>query len=487
MAEFTLGPHPQKICDGKYTLQLSKDKLKLVLALHEADAFDPGDWKAVVDLALAAGVCHGFNEGLPTLDEDGKAVIATGTPAQQGENAKVKPLVRPAVVQTKEKDAEDNSRSDRRDFRELGNIVNVPEDQLLLEKIPPTTGIPGRDVFGKEIPAKDGKDVTIKCGPGVTLSEDGLRVTSTAKGKFVMAEGKPAVYEEHIVNSDVDMSVGNITFSGKQLIIRGQVLPGFRVKCMGNVDITEGVNSAEIIAGENLKIRGGLIGEECTVRVWGDMDVDFCENTGSIETRGNMIIGDFVVQGEMRVEKDLRALRGKGGVIGGKYILGGSLHALELGSEAEVLTEVVVGLNPSLEHKKKKIEEAKAIWPPRLAEMLKDITALSAMKKKEGKDFSPENDAKLKKLNALMPKVMDANNHLTELEEKLDEEIEKAATQCVYVYGKLHPGVRVTIGKATRILTTPEERVVVAFDRTKQAIHVRSMTPEEREAASTLA
>lgn len=480
MAEITLGNQPQKICDDKYTLRLSKDKLQLVLTLAGAKALDPGDWKTVVEIVLAAGVCHGFNEGMPTLDDKGRALIASGTPVQDGENAKVKPHVRPAVINNS---SAEEARSDRKDFRELGMIVNVPEGQLLLEKIVATAGTPGRNVMGEEISPKAGKDVTMKCGPGVSLSEDGLQITSTVKGKFVMEGGKPAVYEEHVVNSDVDMSVGNITFSGKQLTIQGQVLPGFRVKCMGSVDISHGVNNAEVIAGADLNVRGGIIGEDCTVKVWGDMVVDFCENTGHIETRGAMTINDFVVQGNMRVEKDLKALRGKGAVIGGEYILGGSLYALELGSEAEVNTHVVVGLNPTLEHKKQKIDAAKEIWPPRLTEMLKDVTALSTMKTKEGKDFSPENAAKLTKLNSLMPKVMEANNQLTELEEKLDEEIEKAATECVYVYGKVFPGVHITIGKANRILNTPEEGVVIGFDKQKQAIHARAMTPEERKGA----
>ncbi|MEN8257617.1 MAG: FapA family protein [Thermodesulfobacteriota bacterium] len=479
MSELKLGAQPLKICDEKYTLQLSKDKLQLILALHTAAEFEPSDWKDVIATAMAVGINHGFNEDQPSL-EGGKAVIATGTPPQDGENAKIKPLVRPAVIQTKENK---DSRSERVDFREQGNIVNVPEDQLLLEKVPASQGVAGRNVLGEEISATDGKDVTIRCGPGVSLSEDGLKVTSTVKGKFLMSAGKPAVYEEHTVGSDVDMTVGNITFSGKHLHITGQVLPGFKVKCMGSIEINQGVNNAEVIAGSDLKIKGGLIGEECSVRVWGDMQVDFCENTGPIETRGNMIIDDFVVQGYLRVEKDLKALGGKGALIGGKYVLGGSLHALELGSDAEVNTEVIVGRNPALELKKKKIEAAKEIWPPRLNEMLKDISALSIMMKKEGKDFSAENAEKLRKLNGLLPKVMEANNHLTELEEKLDEEIEESATQCVYVYGKLHPGVQVTIGKACRVLNSPEEGVVVEFDKEKRLIHVRGMTPEERDAA----
>lgn len=478
MSEIALGARPQNICDGKYILQLSKDKLHLVLALREAESFDPQDWPTVLDLVRGAGVCHGLHEEEPVLN-GGKALIAEGTPPVHGLNARVKPIIRPAVARVP---VEEEARSERRDFRELGNIVNVPEEQLLLEKISATKGVTGRNVFDEEIPARDGKDVTIKCGPGVALSEDGLRVSSKVKGKFVMAEGKPAVYEEHIVNSDVDMSVGNITFSGKQLTIHGQVLPGFRVKCMGSIEVGAGVNNAEIIAGADLKIRGGLIGVDCRVRVWGDMDVDFCENTGPIETRGSLTIGDFAVQGNMRVEKNLKAVTGKGALIGGRYILGGSLHVLELGSEAEVQTRVVVGLNPSLEQRKKKIDEAKAIWPPRLSEMLKDVSTLSAIKKKEGKEFSADKAARLKKLNEMMPKVMEANNQLAELEEKLDMEIEKAATECIYVYGTLHPGLHVTIGKVSRILNTPEERVVVEFDPKKQAIHVRAMTPEECDA-----
>ena len=56
MSELKLGAHPLKICDDKYTLQLSKDKLQLVLALKDAEVFEPTDWKDVIATAMAAGV-----------------------------------------------------------------------------------------------------------------------------------------------------------------------------------------------------------------------------------------------------------------------------------------------------------------------------------------------------------------------------------------------------------------------------------------------
>jgi uncharacterized protein (DUF342 family) len=479
MANQDLAQRPIKICGEDYSLHLSKDKLTLTLELHEASSFDQDDWPAVLSAAKAHGAIHGLIKKMPFM-KDGRAVIAKGTAPVHGQKARVRPVVRPEIIQN---DGDEQKQSEGRvDFRELGHIVNVPEGQLLLEKIPATQGVNGRNILGTDIPAKDGKDVVIKCGSGVSLSDDGLKVTADTTGKFVMENGKPAVLEEHIISGDIDMSIGNITFCGKQLTITGAVGPGFKIKCMGSVTIDGGVNNAEVVAGESLTIRGGLIGEESVVKCWGDLDVDFCENTGHIETKGQLILQDFVVQGDLRVGRDLVAIKGKGALIGGKYVLGGSLHALELGSDAEVVTEIVVGLNPSLEARKIKLEAAKEVWPPRLTEMLKDIAALSALKKELGKDFPAEKAAKLKELNIKMPKVMDATNQLTILEEKLDTDIDQAANECVYVHNRLYPGVSVTIGSAVRVINMEEKRVVVEFEKSNRKIHVRSMTVDERDA-----
>ncbi len=478
MANQDLAKRPIKICGEDYSLRLAKDKLTLTLELHGASSFDSDDWPDILRAAHENGAIHGLLKEVPAM-QTGHAVIAKGTPPVHGKRARIRPVVRPEIIND---DTGAKAKNEGRvNFRELGRIVNVPEGQLLLEKVPATTGVHGRNILGTDIQAKDGKDLTIKCGPGVSLSDDGLQVSATTTGKFVMENGKPAVHEEHVINGDIDMSIGNVTFSGKKLTISGAVGPGFKIKCMGSISVSGGVNNAEVIAGDSLSIRGGLIGEESQVKCWGDLDVDFCENTGRIETKGKMILQDFVVQGDIRVGHDLVAVSGKGALIGGKYVLGGSLHALELGSDAEVATEIVVGLNPSLEARKIKLEAAKEVWPPRLTEMLKDITALSAMKKEQGKDFSPENMAKLKELNIKMPKVMDATNQLTLLEEKLDADIDQAANECVYVHNRLYPGVSVTIGSAVRVVSMEEKSVVVEFEKSNRKIHIRSMTVDERD------
>jgi seryl-tRNA synthetase len=157
------------------------------------------------------------------------------------------------------------------------------------------------------------------------------------------------------------------------------------------------------------------------------------------------------------------------------------VYAKELGSDGEVVTDITVGLNTSLEKRKRKIEEAMAIVPPKFNEVLKNISSLSEMKKQEGKDFSEEKAKKLADLNKLMPQLMDRNNQLTELEEQLNEDLDKAADECIYVLNTLYPGVKVTIGKAVRVVANEEHTVVVEFNRKKQLILIRSMSSDEKE------
>lgn len=474
-----LSKKPVKICNGRFLLKLTKDKLKAFLQLvSEEDSFDGVPFDELVKEAQNHGVCFGFVPKLPPARE-GKTVIASGMPAVPGENAKVKPVVKPVILsQVKMK----KSGKDRVDFRELGHIVNVPKGQLLLKKIPATAGTPGKNVLGGEIPCKPGKDVNIKCGPGVVLSEDGMQVTALVDGKFVMGDGKPSVYEEHVITGNVDLAVGNIAFCGTRLAITGEVQPGFKIKCKGDVVIGKGVNNAQILAGGNVRVTGGLVGQDTEIRAKGDIQLDFCENFGLVETRGALQVANFVVQGNVKTGGSMTVVGGKGAVMGGRYVIGGSMHVKELGSEAEVVTEVTVGLKPELEKRKRQVEAAKAYWPNRMNEILKNISALNDMKKAEGKDFGGEKANVLAELNAMMPEVMEKNNQLTEMQMQLDKELEQASSESIYVYGSLYPGVVVTIGKAVRAIDKHEQQVVVELQKSTLQIHVRAMSPEEREA-----
>jgi len=466
-----------EILDGAFLLKVSRDRLLAVVVPKDAKENKAIDPKGLAEALEENGISFGVLPAPEPLP-DGSFCVAKGRPPVPGEDAKIKLHVKPSVVRVpKLKDPD----KDRVDFRELGSIVNVAKDKLLVEKIPPTLGKAGEDVFGTGIPAKPGKDRKLKCGPGVYLSEDESKIFSKYDGKFVMADGKPAVFEEHKITGDIDLSVGNIVFGGKNLLIGGEVLPGFSVKCKGDITIRRGVNNGFVLAGGNLTVLGSVVGEETVLRAKGNVIVDFMENGPRVETAGDLIVNDYIVQCQAMVGRNLVAKgKGKGAVIGGRYIMGGSMYVKELGSDAEIATSVSVGIVPSLQEKKQKLDDDLKLWSDRMNEIIKTISTLEKMKKEQGAAFPPDKKELLGKYRTAMPKAMDKVNDLTEQVKAMEEELEKRISECVYVYGILYPGVQITIGSQSRTITTEEEQCVAYFDPSSRQILVRKMSREER-------
>jgi len=463
----------------KFTLKVSKDRLEASL-FPRSGAFNIKeiDLKLLHDELRSFGVTYGLLD-VPEARSDGSTCVALGVAAVPGENARIKTYVKPGIAQVPKAN---DPMKDKIDFHEMGAIVNVPKDKLLLEKILPTLGQPGHLVTGEEVSAKPGKDITIKVGPGIALSDDGCKGVSTVEGKFVLAEGKAAVMTEHTVNGDIDFSVGNIVFAGTRLLISGAIQPGFKVKCKGDVVIGQGVQySAEVTAGGNLEIKAGVIGREVVIKCWGNCVVNFMEDVGRVEVKGDLTVIESVVQVQAMVGGNIRVLQGKGILAGGHYVVGGSVFVKELGSVDEVETDLSVGVNPALEEKKDKLTEEQAVWSAKMNELIRNTTGLKALQKEKGPAFPPEQADLLKKYNHMLPQVMEQVNKLAEEAEALEAELEQAAGESIYVYGTLHPGAKVTICGLTRVLSSVETGVVVHFDREKRQIHCRAMTPEERQ------
>jgi len=464
------------VANGLFVLRVSKDGMDAVI--KAADEKIGASLKDVDVKALLAEVKkHGISYGLcdpPKQIGPQTYAVAKGRPPAHGENAKIRAYVKPAVVR-----APKIKKRDQVDYRELGTIVNVPKDKLLLEKIPPTPGTPGKTVTGEDVPAKPGKDISLKVGKGVVLSEDGMKVYSAEEGKYMLADGKASVGLEHTVQGDVDLSTGNIAFVGRRLTINGSVLPGFKVKCKGDVYIAMGVqNSAVITAGGNLEIKGGAVGEDVVLLCWNNIKADFLEGVGRIEVKGDLVVADTMIQCNARVGGDLRATEGKGSLIGGTFLVGGSIYVKELGSEAEVHTSVTVGVNPELADRRKALEKEQDIWSEKMAEVLKTVTAMENEQKES--PLPPERLELYHKLKSRMPQLMEKVGSLTEQQMALEEELAQTINESVYVYGTVYPGCVVSIGGVARTLTSPEEWVVIHFDPATRQIHCRAMTPEER-------
>ncbi|RZB35898.1 MAG: hypothetical protein SRB2_02696 [Desulfobacteraceae bacterium Eth-SRB2] len=68
------------------------------------------------------------------------------------------------------------------DFKDRGDVPNVKEGDLLVEKIPVVEGKAGKDVYGSPIPPQKPNDIKLKNGKGTKISDDRIKIIAKIDG-----------------------------------------------------------------------------------------------------------------------------------------------------------------------------------------------------------------------------------------------------------------------------------------------------------------
>jgi len=206
------------------------------------------------DILKSQGIVYGINE------ENLSYAISSGTDTPVEIAKGVRPI--DAVDDRIEAKFDDNKKfeeiNDRVDFYSIGKVVSVEPGMLVAEVIKGSEGKPGMDVRGNEIKYKKGKKITLKAGRGVKISEDGLKAYSDIWGRPEIKGDIVSVHEVYEVKSDVNIATGNIDFVG-DIIIKGNVTEGMKVKAGNSVVVYGSVTSGEITAGGDVTVHKNII------------------------------------------------------------------------------------------------------------------------------------------------------------------------------------------------------------------------------------
>lgn len=150
----------------------------------------------------------------------------------------------------------------RVDFRSLDNIIHVKAGQLLSLKMPAKAGVHGYEMDGTPLMAEDGDDIPLLGGENTRVSDDGRELTALCDGfAYENQEGHISVGRLYVVDGDLNFKYGNIRYQG-DVLVKGNVLPGFEIFATGSVVIEGEVDQARIIAGGDIKILGGFFGKD---------------------------------------------------------------------------------------------------------------------------------------------------------------------------------------------------------------------------------
>jgi len=317
--------------------------------------------------AITVALAEARAPGVPVED----VVVAKGTPPKPGEDARVEFYfgLEPSAGSI-------TGGGDRIDYHERGFLHSVCKGDLLARKIPATPGEAGRDVYGRTVPARPGKDVKLAATGEAVLSEDGLECRAGSDGVVVaVGSGKVGVFEKYTVPGDVDLHTGNLHMKGV-LVVRGWVRAGFQVHATGDLMIGGGIEPSIVKTDANLEVEGGVVGgEQSTVDCGGSLGAQYIENA-SVCAGGDVTVRNGILNSQVTADGRVIATQGKGYIIGGTVRGAKGVEANELGSRSGLHTVVDVGVDSATRAKLAQMERDCALYARNRQKLAKVLVGL---------------------------------------------------------------------------------------------------------------
>ena len=335
--------------DASFTLEIAPNSMQAWVTITPSHGGKKLESESVYLALREAGVTFGIDEAAVSAacegNEAARVLVAAGTQAENGEDARFELLVADARDRTPHLD-------DRGliDFREQGSIPSVSAEQPLMRRIPPTAGKAGRTVRGEVLEPVPGKNEPFAenlVGAHVAADDANL-LCAIVSGQPVRC-GNGVNVESVLHLRGVNMATGNIAFDGT-VNIEGEVLPGMKVHASGDIVVAGVVDNAVLDAGGDIQVSGGIIAKS-RVRAGGAVSVRFVENA-QVQAGTNVIVEDSALQAELQANNQI--------IVGVKStqrgrLAGGSARAMMLirtpilGSSTSGVTQLLLGVNPVLE------------------------------------------------------------------------------------------------------------------------------------------
>lgn len=233
------------------------------------------------------------------------------------------------------------------DYRNLHLIDIAKEEQILVKSHPSIQGKEGMNVFAKIIQSRHPKPPSaLPRGKNTKVLEDGATLVAEISGRLLYMDGRVNILPILEIQGNVDNGTGNVEFIGT-IIVKGNVVTGFSITAGADVEVEGSVEGAAITAKGNVILMKGVQGGNKAVIDAGlDITANFVENA-TITAKGN-IIANSIMHSNVRCGGSLELIGKRGLIVGGKIIVGEKITAKIIGSSMSTLTELEVGIDPSI-------------------------------------------------------------------------------------------------------------------------------------------
>ncbi|MGK7345106.1 MAG: FapA family protein [Candidatus Nitrospinota bacterium M3_3B_026] len=319
-------------------------------------------------------------------------------------------------------------------------------------------------------------------GGNLSFSKDNPGdIVSGINGYLHAREGLLAVSDILEVYGDVDFGVGDIS-TESAVRIHGGVTGGRKVRSKGDVEVLGLVEEAEIRAGGNVHLKGGMAGADNSLVLAGkDLYASFVQH-GRLEAEGDIVVEGPIMGCDVSASGKI-VQKGRGALVGGAARAMEEISANNAGSEGAMPTEIILGYDPfesrrkaaefkrlndlreELDTKEKEAAFAAAslgkLAPPALDETLPTIFWMAdTARAPEFENLRDETREKFNQLGATLLSVVWIRGELERVEDGGPEEGHGKAfhNASLKVSGIAHPAVRISILEKSITLTKEYER-----------------------------
>ncbi len=234
-------------------------------------------------------------------------------------------------------------------YYEVKLINEIKKNDWLGERIEPTEGIDGKDIYGMVIPAMKGSQKPLRYDKKsiYEVTDDDGRITyiyASQDGAVVYEKGIISVCNYLQIDGTVAFNTGNIDFDG-HVGIAETVEDNFSVVAEKDIQIMGqmGVGAIDYIESKqgSVYIRGGISGKNrAKIICEGDLYTKFAADC-EIQCSGSVNIGYYLLNCQIKAkEVVLEAKNSK--IIGGSIEADVKIVAAELGSRAGIPTALKV-------------------------------------------------------------------------------------------------------------------------------------------------
>ncbi|WP_394389185.1 DUF342 domain-containing protein [Shewanella woodyi] len=360
--------------DGQINVKIAEDKMSAKMELTAPWGGEKVTIQGILKALKASNVCMGLSKiKIQTLlkelsrkqaGETCECVIAAGKQSINGDNASIErkvPLARERLLQPQER--EDGTV----DMHNLGSVIMVDPQDLLIVKQPATEGTSGYNIHGEILEPVPGKDLQLIPGSGTELSSSNPNhLIASVSGQPV--ETKTGMQVDDVLNiKDVDVGYGNVDFKGS-ILVTGDVHEGMVVKSTGDITVMGFADSATLIADGDVIVSKGIIGRQLKekelstkIRAKGQICAQFIQYS-DLEAEGEILVTKQLLHSYTKTKQTLTVSDPngrRGDLVGGIAKADKSVIAVTIGATAGTKTEIFCAMRQNeLKERSKELDQS---------------------------------------------------------------------------------------------------------------------------------